>query len=230
MLLALDTATRYASVALYDASGVVSERSWRSEGKHSVEVLPAVADMLAQARLASASLEAVAVTKGPGSFTGLRIGMSIAKGLCLALEIPIIGIPTLDVITYAVGDPGSRVVAVLEAGRGRICVATYHYEQGLPVQEGEIELVQASEWVVQAQEPLLITGEISADLAERLLQQPDAENMAISSLAGSLRRAGYLAELAWERLQAGHVDALDSLSPIYLHYPSSEAKRDESRL
>jgi len=221
MLLALDTATRYASVALYDASGVVSERSWRSEGKHSVEVLPAVADMLAQARLASASLEAVAVTKGPGSFTGLRIGMSIAKGLCLALEIPIIGIPTLDVITYAVGDPGSRVVAVLEAGRGRICVATYHYEQGLPVQEGEIELVQASEWVVQAQEPLLITGEISADLAERLLQQPDAENMAISSLAGSLRRAGYLAELAWDRLQAGSVDDLDTLSPIYLHYPGS---------
>ena len=229
MLLAIDTATRYASVALYDASGVISERSWRSEGNHSVEVLPAIAEMLNQAKLTPAALTAVAVVKGPGSFTGLRIGMSIAKGLCLALGLPIIGIPTLDVIAYAVGDPGSRVVAILEAGRGRICVATYRYQEGLPIQEGETELVRASEWAAQAEELLLITGEISAELAEQLLQQPEASNIAISSLAGSVRRAGYLAELAWERLQDGKVDDLDTLSPVYTHYPSPETTQGESR-
>lgn len=219
MLLAIDTATRYASVALYDASGVVSERSWRSEGNHSVEVLPAIAEMLAQARATPEALTAVAVVRGPGSFTGLRIGMSIAKGFCLALDIPLISVPTLEVTAYAVGDPGSRVMAVLEAGRGRICVATYRYREGLPVQEGEVELVSSSDWVVQAGEPVLITGEVSAELAERLLRQPDAQHIAISSLASSLRRAGYLAELAWERLQRGEVDDLDTLSPLYMHYP-----------
>jgi len=62
---------------------------------------------------------------------------------------------------------------------------------------------------------------VSAELVERLQQQPEAENIAIASLAGSLRRAGYLAELAWDRLQTGQVDDLDTLSPLYVHYPTS---------
>ncbi len=221
MLLAIDTATRYASLALYDGSGVMAEWSWYSENNHSVEVLPAITAMLAQQGLYPDDLSAVAVSKGPGSFTGLRIGMSIAKGLCLALEIPIIAIPTLDVTTYAVGDPGGPIYAVLEAGRGRICVARYRFEQGLPVQEGEIELVSAAEWIPTDDgiDPLLVAGEVNAELAERLLSS-EAE-IAVSSLAGSLRRAGYLAELAWEAFQDERFDDVDTLGPIYAHYPSS---------
>ena len=217
MLLAIDTATRYASIALYDELGIVAEHTWRSQNNHSVEVLPAIAALLARQGLTPQALRAVAVVQGPGSFTGLRIGMSIAKGLCLALEIPIIAIPTLDVITYAVGDPGGPVWAVLEAGRGRIAVAKYRFVQGLPLQEGEIQVWSAAEWVVPGEEPVLVAGEIGPELAERLAQQPHADRIAISSLAGSLRRAGYLAELAWDRWQAGRVDDLDQLSPIYLH-------------
>ena len=223
MLLAIDTATRYASLALFGDTGVVSEQSWRSKNNHSVEMMPAIARMLSQQRLQPRCLTGVAVARGPGSFTGLRIGMSIAKGLCFALDIPIVAIPTLDIITYAVGDPGGPVFAVLEAGRGRICVAPYRFEEGVPAQEREIELVKASEWVVEAEEPTLVAGEVNAELAERLLMQPNAVNIAISSVAGSLRRAGYLAELAWDRLEDGTSDDLDSLSPIYAHYPSGTA-------
>ena len=82
-------------------------------------------------------------------------------------------------------------------------------------------LVRSSGWVADAAEPVLVTGEVSAGLVERLLAQPDAHNIASSSLAGSLRRAGYLAELAWDRLQEGAVDDLDSLSPIYVQQPPS---------
>jgi tRNA threonylcarbamoyladenosine biosynthesis protein TsaB len=221
MLLAIDTATRYASIGLYSADGIVAEQSWRSDNRHSVQAMPAIAAMLEQQGLGPASLQAVAVAKGPGSFTGLRIGMSIAKGLCLALQIPIIAIPTLEITTYAVGDPGKRVLAVLEAGRGRICVGAYTFADGLPVQEGNTELLTASDWIVPADEPLLVAGEVSAELAERILSQPDAHNIAISSLAGSLRRAGYLAELAWDRLQRGQVDELDTVSPVYIHFPAS---------
>jgi tRNA threonylcarbamoyladenosine biosynthesis protein TsaB len=221
MLLAIDTATRYASLALYDATGILAERSWRSENNHSREVTPAIAEMLAQVKRAPADLTGVAVAQGPGSFTGLRIGMSVAKGLCLALGLPIIGIPTLDIITYAVGDPGGLVLAVLEAGRGRICVGAYRFAEGLPAPQGEVILVETARWQAPTAEPVLLAGEIGAELAERLLQQPGAENIAIASLAGSLRRAGYLAELAWDRLQNGAVDDLDTLSPLYLHYPTS---------
>ncbi len=215
MLLAIDTATRYASLALYDEMGVISEQTWRSENNHSVELIPAVARMLSQQKLKPQSLTGIAIATGPGSFTGLRIGMSVAKGLCLALGIPIVGIPTLDIITYAVGDPGGQVLAVLEAGRGRICVGAYRFEKGLPIQEGETKLVSISGWTVEADKPVLVAGEVSAELARRLFEQANAHNIAVSSLAGSLRRAGYLAELAWERLCAGKVDDLDTLGPIY---------------
>ncbi len=221
MLLAIDTATRTASVALYDATGVLSEQSWRSDNRHTVETAPAIAAMLSRLERGAGALRGIAVAIGPGSFTGLRIGMSIAKGVCLALGIPIFGVPSLDVVAYAAGDPGGPIVAVLEAGRGRICAARYRFEDGLPVREGEIVLARAAEWAPHFDELTLVAGEVNAELAEHLLALPDAENVAISSLAGSVRRAGYLAELAWERLEAGESDDLDSLAPIYLHQPTS---------
>ena len=224
MLLAVDTATRWASLALYDDTGVISEFSWRCAGNHTVEVLPTIALMLNQARARPENLKAVAVAKGPGSFTGLRIGMGIAKGLCLALNIPIIAIPTLDTIAYAVGDPGGLVYAILELGRGRICVSQYLFEDGLPVLHTDPAIHDEQTWQPEASEPVVLTGEISADLTEHLLQLPQAGNIAISSLSASIRRAGYLAELAWQRQQKGEVDDLDSISPAYLQQPGSGIK------
>jgi len=220
MLLAIDTATRTASIALYDATGVLAESSWRADNRHTIETAPAIAGMLRTVGRGADALRGVAVATGPGSFTGLRIGLSMAKGLCLALAIPIFGVPSLDVVAYAAGDPGGPVLAVLEAGRGRVCVARYHHEDGWPVREGEIALVRASEWSPTFAEPTLVAGEVSAELAEHLLAL-DSDKVAISSLAGSVRRAGYLAELAWERLIAGEGDNLDTLAPIYLHQPAS---------
>ena len=221
MLLAIDTATRHASVALFDGAGVAAEATWRSDNNHSVEVLPTIARLLEQQTLTPDDLSAVAVAQGPGSFTGLRIGISLAKGLCLSLGIPIIAIPTLEVVAYAAGDPGTAIWAVLEAGRGRICVAAYRFEEGLPVQISDLNVVRSSQWVVDAHEPIMVAGEVSNTLAERLLGQRDAAQIAVPSLAGSIRRAGYLAELAWDRLVDGRADVVDELAPIYAHHPAS---------
>jgi tRNA threonylcarbamoyladenosine biosynthesis protein TsaB len=147
--------------------------------------------------------------------------MSIGKGLCLALDIPIIAIPTLHIVAYATGDPGYPVYAVLQAGRGRICVAPYRFEEGLPVQTDAVQLVRASEWQIESKEPSLVAGEVDDELADRLLTDSEDQEVYVTSLSSSLRRAGYLAELAWERLQEGETADLDSLSPIYAHNPSS---------
>jgi tRNA threonylcarbamoyladenosine biosynthesis protein TsaB len=221
MLLAIDTSTRWASLALFDGTGVIAETSWRCWGNHTVEVLPTIAQMLKYAQAQPADLQAIAVAKGPGSFTGLRIGMSIAKGFCLALNVPIIAIPTLDIVAYSLGDPGRTVYAVLELGRNRLSVVRYLFTGGLPIQQGDALYIPSAEWQVVASHPVLITGEISSDLAKRLLNQPNAANISIASLAASPRRAGYLAEMAWQRLGKDQVDDLDTIGPTYLNLPTS---------
>jgi tRNA threonylcarbamoyladenosine biosynthesis protein TsaB len=215
ILAAIDTATRQASVALYDERGVLAESSWRTENRHSVDTLPVLRSLMRLEHLEPSSLGALAVASGPGSFTGLRIGMSLAKGLALALDLPIVGIPTLAVTAYVAGDPGGPLWGVMEAGRGRLCVQPFRFEEGLPVATLQAEVVSASEWAPDASEPILLAGELRADVVERLLRLPDAENIAIASLASSMRRAGYLAELAWERVQRQEVDDLDTLDLNY---------------
>lgn len=97
LLLAIDTATRFAGLALYDGEIIRAEKYWLSQDNQSVELMPALVDMLAQQGFTPADLSAVGVTIGPGSFTGLRIGLSVAKGLALANQSAILGVPTLDV-------------------------------------------------------------------------------------------------------------------------------------
>jgi tRNA threonylcarbamoyladenosine biosynthesis protein TsaB len=221
MILAVDTATQSASVALYDESGIVEERTWRSANRHSVETMPVVADMLARQGRGWGALTGVAVAQGPGSFTGLRIGMSVAKGLCLALEIPILAIPTLDITAYSAGDPGGPLLAVLEAGRRRICYNTYHFVDGLPVADGAMRASGIAEWQLVVSEPLVVVGEVGDELARLLQAHPQADMIALASRAYSLRRAGYLAELAWERLRQGPGDDLDQQEPLYIPTPRS---------
>lgn len=222
MLLAIDTATRYASVALYGEKGILSEVTWYSVDNHSTEVMPTIVAMMERQGLSPQDLSAVAVAKGPGSFTGLRIGMSLAKGLALGLGIPIVAIPTLEITAYMVRDPGCPVFAILEAGRGRICVGTFQYKGGQPVQQGDIALYESLLWRPDLSTKAWAAGEISPRLAEHLRSLPGAENLTIVSFAGSLRRAGFLAELAWERLRRNQQDDLDTLSPIYLQTALSE--------
>jgi tRNA threonylcarbamoyladenosine biosynthesis protein TsaB len=95
-ILALDTSTRTASIAIYRGEeGVISEITWRSLSHHTVELTPYLDLLLGQN---PRELAGIAVALGPGSFTGLRVGLSLAKGFALAQEIPLIGIPTLDAL------------------------------------------------------------------------------------------------------------------------------------
>ena len=96
MLLALDTSTRYASVALADEDRVVASRTWLSTANHTAELMPAVAHLMESRGLTAGQLDGVAVALGPGGFSALRVGISAAKGLALVARKPIVGVGTLD--------------------------------------------------------------------------------------------------------------------------------------
>ncbi len=218
MILALDTATRVVSLAVHDGHEVIAESTWRTANHHTVELASAVEAILARAESPPRALRAIAVALGPGSYTGLRIGLSLAKGMSLAAvpPIPLIGIPTLDIAAAA--QPHTffdRLCVVAQAGRGRINAGFYEWLQdrwqpaGSPVTVGWPDLVS------HLQMPTQVSGEISPAGREALA--PLNQRVHLAPGAFALRRAGFLAELACQRLAAGQVDDPASLSPIYLH-------------
>jgi len=211
-ILALDTSTGTASIAIYGGEeGVVSELTWRSSSHHTVELAPYL-DLL----LSSRELAGIAVALGPGSFTGLRVGLSLAKGFALAQGIPLIGIPTLDALAYSQSHQPLPICALLEAGRGRICAALY--EKATLHRVTDYLLTTIEGLCSEITRPTLICGEIDG-AGTAILRKRLGDRAVVISPAASLRRAGYLAELGWERLQRGEVDDPQTLEPIYLHRP-----------
>jgi len=214
MLLALDTATRTISLALHDGQSLAAEIAWRSHDHHTVELAPAVAQILDRADLAPDRLKGIAVALGPGSFTGLRIGLALAKGLALAHNLPLVGVPTLDILAHAQPQRSEPMLAVLQAGRGRVAVGRYSFERKGWRSEGEVQLYRWSELVNAIEQPTYVCGELDEEGLAELRRLRGRVTLAPAFL--SLRRAGVLAEMAWARLRAGQEDEAATLAPIYL--------------
>jgi len=216
MLLAIDTSTRTVGVALYDGTQVLGEIVWNSRDYHTVELAPAVAEILRRSQVGAETLKAVAVATGPGSFTGLRIGLAFAKGLCLARHLPLIGIPTLDSVAAAQPVQGLPLIAVLQAGRGRLAVGRYTCPAGSWEPAGAVEVTDITRLVHSIQQPTLVAGELKEEEQRALARK--YKNVHLASPAQALRRPAFLAELAWKRWQSGRVDDPASLAPLYLHF------------
>ena len=215
MLLAIDTATRVAGIALFDEDGLHLEQLWRTRNNHTIELMPYIVRACDQQGVTPSALRALAVSLGPGSFTGLRVGLSVAKGFALALGIPLLGVPTLDATAYAHSREILPVCAVLQAGRGRLCFAFYQTIAGNWERRGDWVLASPDDLTHSLREPTLLCGEIDPHLAEAL-RIASPEHVVVASPASTMRRAGYLAELAWARFVSGQCDDPVSLAPIYV--------------
>jgi tRNA threonylcarbamoyladenosine biosynthesis protein TsaB len=217
MLLAIDTSTRQAGIALYDRRlGLLAEQTWRTANRHSEELMPAIAAMFRVVGATPDNLAAIAVAIGPGSFTGLRVGLAAAKGLALAERIPLVGIPTLDITAYPHQAQPIPVIAVAQAGRGRVYWAPYaHGPSGWGPQE-PYALTTIPEMANAVTRPIAFAGELTEDDLATLERFAGRKRVVALSPALGLRRPGCLAELAMKRLDLGQSDNPASLSPIYL--------------
>jgi len=218
MILAIDTATQYASLALYKPDGLFAEETWHSGRNHTVELPPRIVRMLKLAELHVDDLTALAVALGPGSFTGLRVGLAIAKGLALPYKLPVVGVPTLEITAYPFRDSQVPVWAIAQAGRGRILAACYVLiDDQYQLIEGP-QLTNFENLAKHCDGPGLCVGEIDEQTAQ-VLQRQTGHKVQVVSAAFRLRRAGYLAEIAASRLEASYQDDPDALVPIYISSP-----------
>lgn len=214
MLLAVDTSTAQVGLALYDGSQVLGEYAWRSSQRHTVELAPAIFELLTRCGLSMDDVHALGIALGPGSFTSLRVGLSLVKGLVLARHLPLIGIPTLDVLAADQAPSRLPLVAVIQAGRGRLAAGWYKRSRQGWRARGEARLVTVEALTDELQTPVIVCGELTAEERQRLAQKPDVR---VASPAQSVRRPAVLAELAWGRWQKGESDDEAALAPIYLH-------------
>jgi tRNA threonylcarbamoyladenosine biosynthesis protein TsaB len=215
MLLALDTSTQTVGMALYDGMQIIGETIWQTHSHHTVEVAPALGELFNRCAIRPMDLEGIGVALGPGSFTSLRIGLAIAKGLAMAVHIPIIGIPTLNILAAALPLSELPLAAVLQAGRNRLAVGWYQAGKHGWESAGEPQVITVDDLYEKIQTPTLLCGELTP--AERQTLGRKRKTILLSSPAMSLRRPSFLAELAWKRLKSGKVDEVISLAPIYLH-------------
>ena len=218
MILAIDSATRWTGLALHDGVNIVAEHGWRSTNMQSVELAPAIARMLERADIGADALKGIAVAIGPGSYTGLRIGLGLAKGMALAHQTPLIGVPTLDIVASALPQMSGQLVAVAEAGRRRITAGVYkwHSSQGWQAPEMPFNTTW-EELLEQLEMPVVLAGEISPQAMKRI--RAVGKGLRAVRAVDRVRRAGYLAEVGWQRLRKGKTDDAAELTPIYLREP-----------
>lgn len=216
MLLAIDTSTDIAALALAQDDKVLAETSWRCEQNHSVELLPHLTQLLGEANLSLRDTGAVIVAKGPGSFNGLRVGLSTAKGLAFSLDVPIIGIGSLESEAYSHADSGLPVCPIFNASRNEIATALYQKrDNGWQTLISE-HITTLETLTDEIGKPTLFCGEYVAVIARQL--KAKFKDKAVIA-PEQIRSAVPLIELAKPCIASGDYDDPTTLQPLYLRRP-----------
>jgi tRNA threonylcarbamoyladenosine biosynthesis protein TsaB len=216
VVLALDTSSTVGGVAVTRGAEVLGEETWHAGGRQTVQVMPAAIRLCERAGLSLADVSLVAVATGPGSFTGLRVGVSLAKGVAAARGVPLVGISTLDVVASQFRDTGRDLVTLVDAGRGQIYAAAYRNTRGDLTRRGEIAVLSEDElpaFVRDAGRSVFVGGELTPVRALVLGALPGVR---VASPATTLRRPAHLAEAAFLRWLSGSTDQVATLQPLYL--------------
>jgi len=218
-LLALDTSTEWASVALFDGRAVLAEETWHAQRRHAEELFPTIERLLGHTRTALGAIDRVAVATVPGSFTGLRVAIAAAQGISRGTGAALVGVSTLDVLAYPHASSKLRTCPLLPAGRGEHYAAFY--------QERNRRWARRSPFIVgplvdvcrQIGTHTLFVGEIDGE-AEATLRDLLGPKAIFAPPASRMRRAGYLAELGWNELASHGQAKLGEIEPIYVRQPA----------
>ncbi|MEJ2659647.1 MAG: tRNA (adenosine(37)-N6)-threonylcarbamoyltransferase complex dimerization subunit type 1 TsaB [Desulfobacteraceae bacterium] len=221
-LLAVDTATQSCGVAIIADGRMQTELILSHGGTHTKQVLAAIDAVLNLEGSSVAQIDAFAVTRGPGSFTGLRIGISTVKGLALASGKPIIGISSLDVLAHQAGGGARWVCPMIDARRNEIYWRVFRREGDGPVALTEEQVGPIDKLARQIQNPCVFIGNAVPQYAAQLHGVVE-QAVQWAPEADHAIRPAVLARLAWRRFQQGDVDDTGGFAPVYLRKSDAES-------
>lgn len=218
MELSIDTAGERAGIGLSNQGALVAELTWLCAANHSVELLPAIDQLMLRAGVQRTDLKVLFVCRGPGSYSGLRAGLSTAMALAFALNAEILGVGRLELDARQHIDFPGPICAVHHAGRGELGWAVY---QGGEASWQELVAPRLSWPEALAEEApvgALFCGEITDRLSAAIRERRGTGATVVSGNA-AIRRPATLAELGWARYAAGDRDSPLYVEPVYLREP-----------
>ena len=215
MILAIDTSTRYAAVAVADQGRVLDSRCWYSSSSHTSQLMPAISEILPGLKLSPRDLTGIALALGPGAFSALRVGMSVAKGLALANGKPLVGVGTLDLEAFPFQGWDRPVCALLPSGRQEVASGLF----GPDGARMRPDLISPPEelWEEIAG-PTIFCGE-GVEGWGTLVRENLGDKAQVAAPCPA-QRVWSLAFLGAQRLESGESDDLAQLQPYYLRMPS----------
>lgn len=222
-ILAIDTATQVSSVAVADEDRLLAELTMQARLTHSETLMPHIQQVLRMASMPKEQLDGIAVSIGPGSFTGLRIGLAAAKAMAYALDLPIVGISTLKALACHYPVSGVRIVCMLDAQKGNAYVESYRWEAGRLVTLQPVRvmnIVEAVESCGRAAEPVVLLGDAVQKKVRGKIELPQGVTVAPPHLL--MPRAACTAMLGVAELAAGHRDPVMSMEPVYIRRSEAE--------
>ena len=222
-ILAMDTATMVSSVAVADEKRLLAELIVENKLTHSETLLPHVEQVLAMAGVKREELTAVAASMGPGSFTGLRIGLAAAKAIAYGLDIPLVGIPTIEGLAWHYPVPDVTVAGFIDAQKGNVYTAHYRWNGTGFDEVKSIEVLSLAEAVAACAEvdgPVMAVGDMVAKKFGRLEELP--KNLQIPPRHMLMPRAANIAMAGLARLSKGETDSVMDLEPIYIRKSEAE--------
>ncbi len=220
LTLAIDTATRSGSVALLDGEHIIGARYFDTKLEHSRRLFVEIDDLLERSGQSAAALEGVAISVGPGSYTGLRIGLSAAKGLCLASGAALVTVPTLEAIAAGLPYCTDAVCAIVGARSGEACWALYDTTDGRPRSMSSPRIDSVPEVLQRLPgKPVILCGEGAVAFVDLVQDFPHCR---CAPEPVGKPQACYVGYLGHAKLMAGDTEELDSAEPEYLRTPNYE--------
>ena len=228
-ILGIESASLVASAAIWEDDILTAEYTVNFKKTHSQTLLPMIDEISRMTELDTSSLDAVAVSAGPGSFTGLRIGAAIAKGLGLSLALPLVAVPTLDAMAYQCFDAASVICPIMDARRGQVYNGLYRWEGGefrVLAPSRAVDMGQVIEELNALGEPVVFLGDgVPVQLAN--IQANVQVPWRIAPAFMNRERAGAVAALGARLLQEGKGMKAEDFAPEYLRASQAERVRTE---
>lgn len=222
-ILGLDTSAGAASVAVCDQTGVLGEFFINTKLTHSQTLMPMVQSLLENAQLSLEQIDAFAVSCGPGSFTGLRIGISAVKGMAMATGKPCAAVSTLHALAYNLRGVDGVVCAAMDARCEQVYTALFRAQDGVLLrltEDSAITVVELSRQLTQFSEPIFLVGDGASLCYNRLNSEIASLRLAPDHLV--FQRASSVCALAATQVLSGNTQTAASLAPAYLRLPQAE--------